>query len=58
MKEYVEGRIYTLDAGRTNSGTVILKKILGKYFCTVTDLTGKIEWDCMLNRLTEYTPSK
>jgi hypothetical protein len=56
MKEvkYEEGKTYILDTGRHNSGLVVLKKILGKYFCTVTSLDGQVEWDCMINRLTIF----
>lgn len=47
---YEVGKIYTIDAGYRNSGTVELISF-EKYYCHVRCTETGSEWDTMLNRL-------
>lgn len=52
MINYIAGKKYILDAKYNNGGEVILVSA-GRLFCRVKDLDTGIEWDTMLNRLSE-----
>jgi len=51
------GNKYVLDAKYRNHGVVILLRV-GKHFCTVQDPDTLVEWDVMLNRLSEVDSGK